>query len=157
MVERQAPRADRAERAGRHRDHEDVLVALARAEDEEAVAPVVRHQGDTHGPDDGGTGEGRQRAEQQQNPGADLGDRGKNGVEAAGADADGLEPAGRAGQLAAAERVVEAVREDGPAQGQAQQRGAEIDVGHGHDDRVTVRAGTARKFHMTLAVRNHAI
>src|SRR5438270_13573825 len=44
VVERPLPRAECTDCAPDERDHQDVLVALARPEDEEAVLAVVRDQ-----------------------------------------------------------------------------------------------------------------
>src|SRR3546814_1817092 len=86
-------------------ERQHVLPALARAEDEEAVAAVVRDAGDGHHADGGGAPERREETEDQQRATHDLGDAGQPGVQEAGLHAQALEPPAGALDLAAAEDV----------------------------------------------------
>jgi hypothetical protein len=97
-------------------ERHDVLIALARAEDEEAVAPVVGDPGDDHRADDAAARQRGRQAEQQQAAGPELGDAGGPRVQHARSHAEAFEPAGGADDLAAAEDVVVAVRREHHAQ-----------------------------------------
>ncbi len=103
------PARQRRDREADHAQGEDVLVALARAEDEEAVLDVVRDQRDEHHADDAGRRERREQTEDEHEPRAELGEARKPHVQDPGLHAQALEPPGRAFDLAAAEDVVVAV------------------------------------------------
>ena len=70
---------------------------------------------------------GREQAEHEQRAAADLGQAGEPGVEDARLHAEALEPAARAGDLAAAEDVVDAVGQHHRADAAAQHEQGEVD------------------------------
>src|SRR5581483_8280772 len=134
VVQRPLPRPEPGHGQAGHRQGHHVLVALARAEDEEPVPQVVGDPGHQHGADDAGAGHRREEAGHQQDARPDLGQAGQPGVDHAGLHPQALEPPGGAGDLPAPEDVVDPVGQEDDTERQPEEEQREVGgggVGHG--------------------------
>jgi hypothetical protein len=129
MVDGPVARADGADGEGGHGDDVDVLPALARPEDEEAVVAVGDDAGHEHDADHPGGGKGREEPEGEERTAPELGGGRQAGLHAAAAHAHAREPV--AGVVEAALHLVGAVRHQHQPEGDAQHEQREIGVVHG--------------------------
>src|SRR5688572_649550 len=127
VVERPFPCTEAGDAQSEEREGHDVLVALARPEDEEPVLQVVGDPGDQHGADDAGAGQRREEADEQQRAGSDLGETGQPGVQDAGLHSEALEPSACSGDLPTAEDVVDPVGEEDDAEHHPEQEQRDVD------------------------------
>jgi hypothetical protein len=91
---------------------------------------MIGDQRDDHRSHHSGRGQRREQPEDQERTGAQFGERGEDRVHPAGPDADGFEPPRRPRQLAAAERVVPAMRHHGATNHQAQHQRRDVHAIH---------------------------
>jgi hypothetical protein len=122
--------ADRGDRERGQGEDGAVLPSLPGPADEEPVLAVAHDDGDEHEGDDARRRERREQPGRHAETGDDLRAGGQDGVRAARPHAHALEPAGRAGDAAATEELVRAVRDQGQTDGQPQHEQPEVDVVH---------------------------
>src|SRR5579862_3968722 len=120
VIDRPAARSCTRQADGAGGQDHDVFIALARPEDEKAIARVVGYPGYDHGAEQPGGPELRQEAQPQQQAGADLREARDPGVYDSRLHPQGVEPSPRSRDLPAAENVIDAVCQAHSADGAAE-------------------------------------
>ena len=132
VVDRPLTRSEARDRERRDREIQDVLVALAGPEDEEAVLAVVDDERHEHHARARAGRERREQTDDERGAGRELRAARQPCVQLAGLHAEALEPSPRAGDLPAAEHVVVTVRHHRSANCQPQQQQTEIHLVESH-------------------------